>query len=314
MGRPLPPLNALRVFDAAARAQNFTAAARQLHVSQGAVSRHIAQLEEFLGVSLFDREHRKALLTPAGAAYARAIGGGFDQIEQATRDIKEARERLPIRIRLFPSVAIKWLISRMAEFYALNPSIEVRITTIQSRVRFDPREDDFTIQIGNSPQPGVHYDPLIPIELLPVCAPTCLARMPVAAPEDLFAHNLLCSVQRPEDWARWFAYAGIGTGVIARRMKLSMKFGTSALAYQAAIDGMGVVIAQKELVRDDLTNGRLVPAHPLALRLEDNYYLASEAVAHRRSDIQMFRHWILSRSSQPDAIVYTGGLSARLQA
>jgi LysR family glycine cleavage system transcriptional activator len=298
MARSLPPLNALRVFDAAARAQNFTAAARELHVSQGAVSRHVAQLEAFLGVSLFDREHRKAFLTPAGAAYARTIGGGFDQIEQATREIKEARERLPIRIRLFPSVAIKWLISRMAEFHALHPAIEVRITTIQSRVRFDPREDDFTIQIGNVAQPGVRYDPLIPIELLPVCAPSCLARMPVAAPEDLFAQNLLCSVQRPQDWARWFAHAGIGTAEIARRMRLSMKFGTSALAYQAAIDGMGVVMAQKELVRDDLANGRLVAAYPLALCLEDTYYLASDAIAHRRSDIQMFRHWILSRSSE----------------
>ncbi len=309
MGRSLPPLNALRV-PMLPRAQSFTAAARRF------MSRRSRQPpyrnRRILGVSLFDREHRKVLLMPKGVAYARAVGGGFDR-RAGDAHIKEARDRLPIRIRLFPSVAIKWLISRMAEFYALNPSIEVRITTIQSRVLFYPREDDFTIQIGNSPQPGVHYDPLIPIELLPVCAPSCLARMPVAAPEDLFAHNLLCSVQRPEDWARWFAHAAIGTGVIARRMKLSMKFGTSALAYQAAIDGMGVVIAQKELVRDDLTNGRLVPAHPLTLRLEDNYYLASEAVAHRRSDIQMFRHWILSRSGQPDSIAFTGGLSTRLQ-
>jgi LysR family transcriptional regulator, glycine cleavage system transcriptional activator len=313
MARSLPPLNALRVFDAAARAQSFTDAARELHVSQGAVSRHVAQLEEFLGVSLFDREHRKVSLTPAGAAYARAIGGGFDQIEQATREIKEARERLPIRIRLFPSVAIKWLISRMAEFHALHPAIEVRIMTIQSRVRFDPREDDFTIQIGNVAQPGVHYDPLIPIELLPVCAPSCLARMPVAAPEDLFAQNLLCSVQRPQDWARWFAHAGIGTAEIARRMRLSMKFGTSALAYQAAIDGMGVVMAQRELVRDDLASGRLVPAHSLALSLDDTYYLASDAVAHRRSDIQMFRHWILSRSGRLEAVVPAQTRSSRLQ-
>jgi LysR family transcriptional regulator, glycine cleavage system transcriptional activator len=309
MARSLPPLNALRVFDAAARTENFTAAARQLHVSQGAVSRHIAQLEAFLGVSLFDREHREAVLTPAGAAFARAIGGGLDQIEQATRDIKEAGERQPIRIRLFPSVAIKWLISRMAEFHALHPAIQVRITTIQKRVPFDPREDDFMIHIGNQAQPGVHYDPLIPIELLPVCAPSCLARMPIAAPEDLFAHNLLCSVQRPEDWSRWFAHAGIGAGIIARRMKLSMKFGTSALAYQAAIDGMGVVMAQKELVRDDLANGRLLPAFPLALCLGDTYYLASEAVTHRRSDIQNFRHWILSRSGQPDGIVLSGSPS-----
>ncbi len=123
----------------------------------------------------------------------------------------------------------------------------------------------------------------------------------------LLAHNLLCPVQRPEDWAKWFAHGGIGAGVIARRMKLSMKFRNSALAYQAAIDGMGVVIAQKELVRDDLANRRLVPAFPLSLRLEDAYYLASDAGGHRQSGIQAFRHWILSRTSQLESHASGGG-------
>jgi LysR family transcriptional regulator, glycine cleavage system transcriptional activator len=297
MARSLPPLNALRAFDMAARTQNFTAAAQALHVTQGAVSRHVSQLEAFLGIQLFDRDHRAARLTAAGAAYARAIGGAFDRMEQATRTVREVRLSRPLRIRLFPTVAIKWLITRLAEFHALHPAIEVRITTVSSLVRFDPAQDDFTIQIGNLPQLGVHFDPLLAIDLVPVCAPDYLRRLPVTAPADLFGHNLMSSVQRPEDWALWFGRAGVGSQVITERLRFGMKFGNSAMAYQAAIDGLGVALAQLPLVRDDIALGRLVMAHPLAVRVGEAYYLASAVSAQDHPDIAAFRAWILSRSS-----------------
>jgi len=294
MGRLLPPLNALRAFDIAARTNSFTSAARELGVSQGAVSRHIAQLEGFLGVALFTRDHSKARLTTAGAEYARAIADTFDGVEQATRSMRATQQRRPLRIKLFPSVAIKWLISRLAEFHGLHPQIDVRITTTPTRVQLDPAEEDFTIQIGNLPQPGVRYDELISIELMPVGAAAYLQRLPaVERADDLLHHVLLSSIQRPHDWRLWFERAGVAAGEIRQ----GLRFGNSALAYQAAIDGMGVVIAQKELVRDDLASGRLVPAHPFAAGNGEAYYLASAETAHAVPEVVAFRAWILSKRS-----------------
>jgi LysR family glycine cleavage system transcriptional activator len=301
MGRRLPPLNALRAFDIAARTRSFTAAAEELHVSQGAVSRHVAQLEAYLGLSLFRRDPGGAQLTAAGGEYARAISEAFDSVEQATRTVVTTGQRRPLRIKLFPSVAIKWLITRLAGFHALYPAVEVSITTTPKFVRFDPEEDDFTIQIGNVPQPAVHYDKLITIDLMPVCSPDYLRRLPVGAIEDLFERVLLCSVNRPNDWLLWFRAAGIAEDrlrqVVQSGLRFGMKFGNSALAYQAAIDGMGVVIAQEELVHDDLASGRLVAAHPLRAPTPDAYYLAGAADAQDNPDVIAFRDWIRAKSN-----------------
>jgi LysR family glycine cleavage system transcriptional activator len=301
MGRRLPPLNALRAFDIAARTSSFTAAALELHVSPGAVSRHVSQLEAFLGVALFRRDHGGAQLTAIGADYARAVSNAFDDVEHATRRAVAPANGRPLRIKLFPSVAMKWLITRLAEFQAHHPAMEISVAVTSKLVRFDPEADDFTIQIGNPPQTGVRYDKLIAIEFVPVCSPAYLQRLPVAAPEDLFGHVLLSSVQRPHDWPLWFRHAGVAEGrlrqVIPSEPRSGMKFGNSALAYQAAIDGMGVVIAQQELVRDDLTAGRLVAAYPLVASNNEAYYLASAVDAHGNEDAIAFRDWILSKSN-----------------
>ncbi len=292
MKRRLPPLNALRAFEVAARVHSFTAAARLLRVSQGAISHHVAQLETFLGVALFHRSGRQVQLTPEGAEYARAITDALERVEQATSRLTEGSRHRALRIKLFPSVAIKWLISRVAEFHSLHPDLELRITTTPRLVRLDPTEDDFSIQIGNLPQPGVHYDPLIAIELLPVCAPAYLqSHSAIVAPADLLECVLLSSVQRPDDWHLWLHTAGLTRYVLPS----GLTFGNSALAYQAAIDGIGVAIAQKELVRDDLDSGRLLPAHALSVSTAETYFLASWEAALIASDVAAFREWILSK-------------------
>jgi LysR family glycine cleavage system transcriptional activator len=301
MGRRLPPLNALRAFDIAAHTRTFTAAARELHVSQGAVSRHIAQLEAHLGVSLFHRDNREARLTSDGIAYAEAVGAALDGVEQATRSLLarsllEDRQRRALRLKLFPSLAIKWLIARLAGFHAGHPEIDVRLTTTPDLVRLDPEEDDFTIQIGTLPQAGIQHDPLIAIELIPVCAPGYLRRAgPVEDPTDLLRHVLVSSIRRQRDWRVWLE----GAGVRLARIPSGSTFANSALAYQAAIDGMGVAMAQKELVRDDMTGGRLVPAYPLYVPSGETYYLASMENCRFPEEAKAFRQWILSCSSLP---------------
>jgi LysR family transcriptional regulator, glycine cleavage system transcriptional activator len=296
MGRRLPPLNALRAFDIAARTRTFTAAARELRVSQGAVSRHIAQLEAHLGVALFHRDHREARLTTDGLAYAEAVAAALDRVEQATQSLLDGPQRRALRLKLFPSVAIKWLIARLAEFHAGHPEIDVRLTTTASLVRLDPVEDDFTIQIGTLPQAGIQHDPLIAVELIPVCAPGYLRRAgQVEHPTDLLRHVLVSSIRRQRDWQVWFQ----GAGVRLARSPSGSTFANSAMAYQAAIDGMGIVMAQKELVRDDLAGGRLVPAYPLYVPNGETYYLASAEHCRFPDEAAEFRQWILSRSSLP---------------
>jgi LysR family glycine cleavage system transcriptional activator len=296
MGRRLPPLNALRAFDIAARTRTFTAAAHELRVSQGAVSRHIAQLEAHLGVSLFHRDHREARLTSDGIAYAEAVTAALDRVEQATKSLLEGRQRRALRLKLFPSLAIKWLIARLAGFHAGHPEIDVRLTTTPSLVRFDPEEDDFTIQIGTLPQAGIQHDPLIAVELVPICAPGYLRRTgPVEDPAELLRHVLVSSIRRQRDWQVWLE----GAGARLARVPSGSTFANSALAYQAAIDGMGVAMAQKELVRDDLTGGRLVPAYPLYVPNGETYYLASAENCRFLEEAAAFRQWILSCSSLP---------------
>ena len=298
MGRRLPPLNALRAFDIAARTRTFSAAARELRVSQGAVSRHITQLEAHLGVTLFHRDRREARLTAAGIAYSEAVVAALDRVEQATQALLEGQHRRALRLKLFPSVAIKWLIARLAEFHARHREIDVRLTTTPTLVRLDPEEDDFTIQIGTLPQAGIQHDTLIAVELIPVCAPGYLRRSGlVADPSDLLRHVLVSSVRRQRDWQVWFQGAGVGLA----RGPSGSTFANSAMAYQAAIDGMGVAMAQKELVRDDLAGGRLVPAFPLYVPSGETYYLASAENCRFPEDATAFRRWILSHSSLPAA-------------
>lgn len=291
MGRQLPPLNALRAFDVAANAANFTEAAKQLNVSQGAVSRHIAQLEEFLGTTLFLRSRRDVRLTAEGADYALLIRGAFDRIEQATRLQRSCRQNRPLRVKLFPTVAIKWLVSRLGRFHTLHPAIDVQITTTSTLVSLDTDDVDFTIQIPSPPKDGVQYEPLFAIELIPVCSPAYLATIPaLREPSQLLKCTLLHSMKRPDDWRTWFK----GAAVKPSALHEGLTFGNSSLAYQAAIDGAGIAMAHTALVRDDLASGRLVVGYPLVVQTGQNYHLASRQTRSPSADVEAFRTWILA--------------------
>jgi LysR family transcriptional regulator, glycine cleavage system transcriptional activator len=293
MSRKLPPLNALRVFEVAARSGNFTQAAKSLNVSQGAVSRHIAQLEAFLGLRLFVRSQRDVKLTPEGLEYAQIIRDAFDRIEFATQTKRKGAENRVIRIRLFPTVAMKWLVGRLSRFHALHPDINVQVTIAHDFVDVGADEIDFTIQIPAVPRPGIRYDTLFPIELLPVCSPSELARAPsVQDPRDLLHRTLLHSMKRPHDWRTWFEAAN----VVSSNLREGLSFGNSSLAYQAAIDGLGVAMAHVELIQDDLNAGRLVAVYPLVVQTADSYHLVGREAEFGRREVAAFREWLLSEA------------------
>jgi LysR family transcriptional regulator, glycine cleavage system transcriptional activator len=298
MARKLPPLNALRAFEVAARSENFTQAAKSLNVSQGAVSRHIAQLEAFLGLRLFVRNQRDVKLTPQGEDYAQVIAEAFDRIELATQVSRRQKLNSVVRIRLFPTVAMKWLVGRLARFHALHPSINVQVTIANDLVDVSAEEVDFTIQTPAIPKPGVRYDTLFPIELLPVCSRAELNRHPpVHDPRELLDRTLLHSMKRRHDWRTWFDAANVAPG----SLREGLSFGNSSLAYQAAIDGLGVAIAHLELIQDDLNAGRLLVLHPLVVRTPDSYRLVGRESENGRPEVAKFRDWLLSETRQNKA-------------
>jgi LysR family glycine cleavage system transcriptional activator len=291
MGRKLPPLNALRAFEVAARAGNFTKAAKSLNVSQGAVSRHIAQLEAFLGLRLFVRNQRDVKLTPQGLEYSQVISEAFDRIEFATQAKRQETQNRLVRIRLFPTVAMKWLVGRLSRFHALHPTINVQVTIANDLVDMGAEEIDFTIQIPATAKPGIRHDKLFPIELIPVCSPAQFDAPPaLKAPRDLLDRTLLHSMKRPHDWRIWFAAANVAPS----GLREGLSFGNSSLAYQAAIDGLGIAMAHVELIQDDLNSGRLVAVYPLVVQTLESYHLVGREADSGRAELAAFRDWLLA--------------------
>jgi LysR family glycine cleavage system transcriptional activator len=295
MSRQLPPLNAVRVFEACARNASFTRAADELCVSQGAVSRHIACLEEWLDVKLFQRIHRGVELTPQGSAYFRIVRSALDQIRVGAQQLKQSPDERRLRLKLPPTFAMRWLIPRLARFHARHPDIDVQITTSHQPADFDREDVDISIYSWASPPSGPGYRRLLKEMLLLVCAPALLERgKPLRTPKDLVNHALLCSLNRPQDWPAWLAVAAPELDIDGNS---GLKFENAALAYQAAIDELGVMVGQYAFVEDDLRSGRLID--PLAIHVPTTraYFLAYHPVRSKPSRIQVFEDWVLEEVS-----------------
>jgi len=290
MLRRLPPLNAVRAFEAVARNGSVTGAARELSVTQGAVSRQVTALESWLGAKLFTRNQRGVTLTAKGTAYFRTINGALDQIDFATRQVQNSPDANLLRLKLPPTFAIRWLVPRLAAFHALHPGIDVQITTSHETADFDREDIDACIHSEREMPAGPGFRRLFGEVLVPVCSPRLQKRGPVLRkPRDLAQHQLLCSMNRPRDWPTWLAAAGIpdidGNG--------GLKFENAALAYQAAIDELGVMIAQRALVEDDLASGRLVAPLAIPVRTSGAYYLAYPPNRPRSARVAAFEDWIV---------------------
>ena len=208
MQRRLPPLNALRAFEAAARHCSITKAAAELCVTQSAVSRQISLLEAQLRQRLFVRAHRAVTLTERGAAYLTELGSAFDTIEEATRRLSVPRART-LRMKLPPTFAIRWLIPRLARLHALDRTLDVQITTSHAKVDFEREDIDVSIYSGAAPAAD-HCIRLFGETLLPACSAELLPKgRPFRSAEELAGRVLLCSLHRPDDWPRWIARAAV---------------------------------------------------------------------------------------------------------
>ena len=290
----LPPLNAIRAFEAAARHLSITLAANELNVTPGAISRQIRQLEDMLGVRLFVRGHRQIALTRQGSDYFRSVAKALEIVRDATLRLSKRKQRKQLKFRAYTTFAMRWLIPRLSSFHAAHKDIEVLLTASLEEVDFRKDDLDAAIRLGDGQWPGTNAVRLVSNILTPVASPLLLvADQRLKRPIDLQHHTLLHSVARPDDWGYWLDAAGVGNKVDPRS---GMTYQSSAMAYAAAIEGQGVAMAQLFLVEEDLRLGRLVMPFSKTLDMGDyTYYLLTPS--HRMESPQMatFREWILNQ-------------------
>ena len=297
--RRLPPLNSLRAFEAAARHGSFTGAARELGVTQGAVSRHVLQLEASVG-TLCARVRHGIELTAEGAAYAEALRAAFDQIEQHTRRLTSKPSANTLRLKLPPTFAIRWLVPRLARFHGVNRADRRADHDLAQGCRVRSRGHRRVHPLGARAAAGARCRPLFGEILLPVCSPALRnAVRRLKRPADLARHVLLCSLHRPDDWPIWLAAAGVAE----IDGNDGLKFENSALAYQAAIDEVGIVVAQRAFVEEDLRAGRLVEVFDLRAPTANAYYLAYPAQQPVSAKVRAFEEWIVGEASRLEEAV-----------
>jgi LysR family glycine cleavage system transcriptional activator len=312
MPRRLPPLTALPAFEAAARHLNFSKAARELHVTHGAVSRAIRNIEDKLGVQLFDRGTRSVRLTQAGAAYASEISEALDQIAAATIAATATHSAGALNVSTSDGFAGRWLVPRLVRFHRAHTDIAVRLSTSGVLADFVRDGIDIAIRYGGGNYEGVTSEFLAEEEVFPVCSPELLqGEHPLRLPRDLKHHTLIHD-GFPIQWAMWLRSAGLDD----MDPDGGVRFDSATFAVAAAVHGKGVVLGRSTLVAADLAAGRLVRPFDLALKSKSKYYVVYLDGALRQRKVKAFRDWLFEemaagqKDAERAALYYTASGSA----
>jgi len=315
MPRPLPPLNALRAFEAAARHRSIRRAALELHVTPAAISQQVKLLEDYLGVLLFQRVNRGLTLTPEAEASVARLREGFDALAGAVELMHAQHSVERVRVGAAPTFAGKWLAPRISGFCSAFPDTDVRIA---ADARFiDPRQPasdtgfsrpgaggedfDIAIRFGSGAYPGWRVDKLFDVAATPLCSPRLMqGPHPLRSPEDLRHHILLHDdtvsfEQGGIDWNTWLKAAGVRKIDTHR----GARFNHAVLALEAALDGAGVVLSYPQLAATDLARGRLIAPFDLELRVDFAYYALSGEDGSVQPRVAAFRDWLIAEAGTP---------------
>lgn len=295
MSRHLPPLNALRFFEAAARHRSFARAAEELHVTPAAVSQQIKLLEDHLGIVLFKRGKTLSLSESAGEVLP-LVSEAFDQIEQAMLKIRAGNSTGPLIISTPPAFAARWLIPRMEDFHAQHPDLEVHMLATRRPVDFSVENVDMAIRFGSSTHPGLIAEQLMQESIVAVAAPAIAAS--IHTPADLAQANLIeddWHIMRSAfpEWGNLLASLGAGDAPLRIR-----RFSDTELAIQAAAAGLGVTLAWHSLVATDLEAGRLVRVLGHAIPTDLGYRLLIPENRAMLAKVAVFRAWLLEQAAK----------------
>ncbi|MDI5892811.1 LysR family transcriptional regulator [Halomonas rhizosphaerae] len=305
----LPPLIALSYFEVAARTRSFAAAAKELNVTPAAISHQIKSLEEYLGVDLFVRHHRRVSLTPAARVALPELHEGFDTLGRAVDKIRAyGEERLIVTVCAEPLFATKWIVPRLHRFYARCPDAEVRLqASLHSVDRL--RDSDFgladlkragidvSVRLGYGNYADLAPQRLMSLDLVPICTPDLAAT--VEDVEALCGLPLLCDstltrLNEPYGWRAWFRQQGRDIGTLRE-----LRFGNGLLALEAAIAGQGVLLGSRELHQAELSAGKLAVLADSPLNCDQAYYLVSAGEGLERPIAGQFREWLLDEANMP---------------
>jgi DNA-binding transcriptional LysR family regulator len=289
MPRTLPPLNALRAFEAAARLHSFTKAAEELNVSHSAISRHVRGLEKRLDISLFTVAQRGVNLTPEGCAYVEQISPALDQIAAATEQLMK-RPAGTISLSAEPSFAQKWLVPRLGKFQALHPDVEVVLHASSDVVDVEAHAVDMALRFCWNDKDTDGYDLVSDRPFYPYAAPSLVGTDPISVEE--MAQHWLVGYYIPELWSMWFEEAGFSG---ARELKRTAAM-QSLLGTEYAVSGQGLLLMSSDLVEPEVRDGKLVQLSDVGIHC-GAYYLVTNKIAARRRAVRVFRDWLLEESA-----------------
>ena len=295
--RRLPPLNALRAFEAAARHLNFSRAADELSVTPGAVSQQIQNLEDYVGAALFRRTPKGLLLTDAAQTALPALREAFDRLAEAASLLTAAVDGRRLTLTAPPSFAAKWLVPRLGAFEQAHPQVDVWLSAAIELVDLAAGEVDVAIRYGAGRYPGLEVHRLFAETVILVASPAHLAAQPLLTPGDLANHVLLHDGS-PDlddscpDWTMWLAARGL-KGVDSMR---GPRFNQSSLVIEAAVNGRGVALAKRTLAAADLEAGRLVAPLQIATAVDFAYYLVHPKAKGRLPQVKAFVSWIAAQA------------------
>ncbi len=312
----LPPLNSLKAFEAAARHLSVKKAALELNVTSAAVSHQIRTLEDYLGVQLFHRYNRSLELTDVAKAALPKLGEGFDCLAQAVALLRKHDGGGSLTVSAAPSFASRWLMPRLHRFIAAHPEIDVHISARMRRVSVDGKGDvaeratveawladsDIAIFYGRGNVPDYDIERLIELSITPICSPRLVSAEhphPLKTPADLKHHLLLHDdtgelYDNAAFWGVWLEAAGV-TDVDAHK---GPHFSHAVLAFEAAIDAVGVLASMPVLAAEDIASGKLVAPFDLVVKLPDGYYMAAGAHADDRPAVAAFRGWLREEATR----------------
>ena len=290
MAASIANLNALRAFEATARKSSFTLAAQELRVTQAAVSHQIRQLEESLGVRLFERAHRRVVLTLPGERLLRSVATAFSEIDGALRDLCSAGQTTMVTVQVTPSFGSRWMARRLHSFWAAHPEIDLRIYHALPHEQHDAHRVDMAVKWGTGNWPSMRSEKLLGAVLFPVCSPAYLrADAPLNKPEDLFQYTLLHE-DSYDEWAAWFRAAGLQQQPTPAHKTIIDDTNT---LLEAALNLQGIALGRLPLVQDQLEQGLLVAPFDLTIECEGAYYLVYDEKTAAQPACKKFRSFLL---------------------
>lgn len=290
MGLRLPPLPALRSFEAAARLESFSRAAQELHVTHGAVSHQVRALEEFLGTPLFARNGRRVSLTGDGRQFAERVRGALRDIADAANAFRRPDRANRLTVSMLPSFAARWLMPRLGRFLAAHPEIAVNVHASMELADFERDEVDMAVRFGRGGWPGLEVERFMDDEYFPVASPNLNnGRLP-EKPADLVRFPLMTPGDEP--WAQWFKAAGMEVPRPSGPI-----FNDAGLLLQAAIDGRGIALTRRSIAEGDMAAGNLVRLFDVSVKAPESYYLVWP-LGRASEKVLAFRAWMLEEKKR----------------